>query len=106
MKLLAVFLWAMSVCLISALDIPSSVFRDAKKKIREANKLDSSGLNKVDLEDVDQVFFSDLVEIDSPVKQEWTSLKGSSITAKLLRIEAGAKCVFENPTGGVDQCDF
>lgn len=74
----------------------SKIFRDLKKKIREAKKTgelaDLGATAKVDTEDVDAVsedVDSDAVVIQAPRVRTWKSSKGREIKAKLIKFENG-----------------
>ncbi|MFD2159584.1 hypothetical protein ACFSW8_11785 [Rubritalea tangerina] len=76
----------------------SRLFRDAKKEIRELKKqgaLKVSGL-EVDVESEED---PGVVKILNPEMTDWKSAKGSTINAKLLRIENSETFVFKNARG-------
>lgn len=70
----------------------SKIFRDAKKKIREAKKLGGlSSVGKVEIADQEaqdtESSKAGVVTIASPQLESWESKQGSEIKAMLMRVE-------------------
>lgn len=76
------------------------LFRETKKKVREAKKegLLSSTSAKADEPNTDEDTDS-IVTIENPSLSDWKSAKGSTIKAKLLRIEEQETYVFQTASG-------
>ncbi len=72
----------------------SKIFRDTKKKIREAKKtgeLSDAGASATSEEDeeVSEQSDSDAIVIANPSLRKWKSSKGKEISAKLVKFENG-----------------
>lgn len=77
----------------------SSVFKDAKAKIREAEKIGALAL--LDQKDVaeEKPDNGNIVKIEAPEMLSWTSSKGSTVEAALIRIENKEVYVFKLKSG-------
>ncbi len=81
----------------------SKIFKDAKKKIREAKKLGGlSSVGKVEIADQDNESSKEgVVTIGSPQLESWESKQGSEIKAMLMRVEHDDLFIFKTSKGKI-----
>lgn len=81
----------------------SAIFREAKKKIREAKKIGRLDYTEEpDSEEATETLpDNQTVEILNPTTEQWSASSGTTIQAKLLKVENGRDYVFETPQGKI-----
>ncbi|MGJ8672933.1 hypothetical protein [Rubritalea sp.] len=77
----------------------SDLFRDSKKQVREAKKADllaSTTTQKSESEDT-----ASIITLKKPTLTDWKSSKGSTLSAKLIRIEHEKTYIFKTSSGKI-----